>query len=200
MNITKGSVNLVIDLNNKKITLNGNEIKPNILLTAKKNVSIQLIKFIALTLGYKVNMNENEGILVVDNVVDTTAPSVPASYLQSLNQKLKYTLSGRGSSDRFGIVGYKVFRNGVQIATVTNGTSYSDKGLTLGTTYSYTVSAYDAAGNNSTQSVAVVASTFFAIGNGNGLRGDYFDNMDFTNLKMTRIDSENRLQLGNGVT
>lgn len=44
-----------------------------------------------------------------------------------------------------GIVGYNVFRDGVQIATTTGtGTSYVDNGLTPYTTYSYTVSARNA--------------------------------------------------------
>ena len=62
MTITKGSVKLSINFNNKKITLNGREINSNILSTSKTNTSIQLIKFIAETLGYKVNINEKEGI------------------------------------------------------------------------------------------------------------------------------------------
>lgn len=188
MNITKGSVNLVIDLSNKKITLNGNEITPNILSTAKNNASIQLIRFIAIKLGFIVNINEKYRILVVEAIVDKTAPSVPASLSVSPQSTTELHLKWAASSDNLGVLGYKVFRNSIQIATVVNGTFYSDKGLTLGTQYVYTVSAYDVAGNNSAQSAAVVGLTFSAISNGNGLRGDYFDNMDFTDQKLTRID------------
>ena len=55
--------------------------------------------------------------------------------------------------------GYLVFRNGIRIADV-KGTSYSDKGLAPGTTYSYRVAAYDAAGNVSAQSSPDSATTF----------------------------------------
>ena len=47
-----------------------------------------------------------------------------------------------------GIGGYYVYRNGnttTPIATVTTGTSYSDSGLTSGTSYSYQVAAFDKA-------------------------------------------------------
>jgi hypothetical protein len=57
-----------------------------------------------------------------------------------------------------GVTGYRVFRNGTAIATPTT-TSYADTGLAPGTTYSYRVSARDAAGNESGQSVAVSATT-----------------------------------------
>ena len=45
------------------------------------------------------------------------------------------------------MVGYRVFRNGTQVATSPT-TAYQDTGLTPATTYAYAVSAYDAAGND----------------------------------------------------
>jgi len=42
----------------------------------------------------------------------------------------------------------KIYRGGTQIAT-TASTNYADSGLSVSTNYSYTVAAYDAAGNNS---------------------------------------------------
>jgi len=42
---------------------------------------------------------------------------------------------------------------------ISTTTSYSDTGLTAATTYSYTVSAYDAADNNSAQSTTISATT-----------------------------------------
>lgn len=65
------------------------------------------------------------------------------------------------ASGAIGISGFKVYRNGNQIATTPN-TSYSDFGLTPGTSYSYTVADYDINGNISAQSPGVVASTLSA--------------------------------------
>ncbi len=52
-------------------------------------------------------------------------------------------LSG-GDKGGTGVGGYKVFRNGIQVG-VTRSPSFVDSGLTAGTTYAYTVSAYDKA-------------------------------------------------------
>jgi hypothetical protein len=51
-----------------------------------------------------------------------------------------------------------VFRDGVLVATTTT-TSFVNTGLTASTTYSYTVTAFDAAGNESAESSAAGATT-----------------------------------------
>jgi hypothetical protein len=53
-------------------------------------------------------------------------------------------------TDNVGVTGYRVYRDGSELTTTTQ-TSYSDTGLTASTEYTYTVSAYDAAGNVSAQ-------------------------------------------------
>src|SRR5262249_49913630 len=62
------------------------------------------------------------------------------------------------STDNVGVTGYQVFRNGVQVGT-SAANSYSDTGLTASTTYTYAVSAFDAAGNASAQSNTSSATT-----------------------------------------
>ncbi len=68
------------------------------------------------------------------------------------------TLSWTASTDNVGVSGYTIYRGAAQLAT-TALTSYSDTGLSPGTTYSYTVAAYDAAGNVSAQSAPASAVT-----------------------------------------
>jgi chitodextrinase len=51
-----------------------------------------------------------------------------------------------------------VYQNGVELGTAA-GTSYNQTGLSPATTYTYTVSAYDTAGNQSAQSAPVSATT-----------------------------------------
>jgi chitodextrinase len=89
---------------------------------------------------------------------DTTPPSVPAGLSAAAVSSSQINLSWSASTDNVGVTGYKVYKNGTQIATAT-GTSYSDTGLNPSTTYSYSVSAYDAAGNTSPQSGTVSAAT-----------------------------------------
>jgi chitodextrinase len=92
---------------------------------------------------------------------DTTPPSVPANLTATAISSSQVNLSWSASTDNVGVAGYKIFRGGVAIAT-TSATSYSNTGLNPSTNYSYTVSAYDATGNNSAQSTAASATTFAA--------------------------------------
>lgn len=89
---------------------------------------------------------------------DTTAPSTPTSLTATAISKSQVDLSWTASTDTVGVMGYKIYRFGTQIATVPTN-SYSNIGLSTNTAYSYTVSSYDAAGNNSLQSFAVSTTT-----------------------------------------
>ena len=63
------------------------------------------------------------------------------------------------STDNVGVAGYRVFRNGTQVGATTTALSYSDTGLTPSTQYTYTVVAFDAAGNASAPSTGSTATT-----------------------------------------
>ena len=56
------------------------------------------------------------------------------------------SLSWTASTDNVAVTGYNVYRDGAQVGTPT-APSFQDSGLAPATTYSYTVSARDAAGN-----------------------------------------------------
>jgi chitinase len=66
-------------------------------------------------------------------------------------------LAWNAATDNVKVTGYRVFRNGVRIADVTN-TSYKDTAVTTGATYTYTVAALDAAGNVSTPSAGLTVT------------------------------------------
>jgi chitodextrinase len=89
---------------------------------------------------------------------DVIAPSVPANLSVIAVSSSQINLFWAPSTDNVGVAGYFVYLNGAQIATTTS-TSYSNTGLTPSTAYSYTVAAYDAAGNVSAQSAAASATT-----------------------------------------
>ena len=90
---------------------------------------------------------------------DTTPPSVPTNLAASGITSTSVTISWSASTDNVGVVGYRIYRNGTQVAATTPGTSYQDTNLTANTTYAYTVSAYDQAGNSSAQSISLYATT-----------------------------------------
>ncbi|MHB8710434.1 MAG: fibronectin type III domain-containing protein [Minisyncoccota bacterium] len=89
---------------------------------------------------------------------DTTAPTIPTGLTATVVSSSQINLSWSASTDNIGVTGYKIYRNGTQVATVAS-LSYANTGLTASTLYSYTVAAYDAAGNVSTQSGSVSATT-----------------------------------------
>ena len=89
---------------------------------------------------------------------DTTAPSVPTGLGANGVSTTQVNLGWTASTDNVGVTGYRVIRDGTPVATPTT-TTYQDTNLTPGTTYSYKVSAFDAAGNESAQSASAAATT-----------------------------------------
>src|SRR5271157_5667725 len=89
---------------------------------------------------------------------DTTPPTIPTNLTATAVSSSQINLSWTASTDNVGVTGYKIFRGGVQVGTSATA-SYSDTGLTASTAYSYYVSAYDAAGNNSGNSNTASATT-----------------------------------------
>src|SRR5437879_6398954 len=89
---------------------------------------------------------------------DTTPPSVPTGLRATAVSSSQINLSWAASSDNVGVSGYRVFRDGAQIAT-TSATSFTNQGLAPSTMYSYAVAAFDAAGNLSARSSPASATT-----------------------------------------
>jgi chitodextrinase len=89
---------------------------------------------------------------------DTTSPTVPTGLTAAALSTSEIALSWNASTDNIGVVGYKIFRNGTQISTTT-ATAFTSSGLAAGTGYSFTVAAYDAAGNSSGLATSVLQST-----------------------------------------
>src|SRR5881396_3110320 len=107
-----------------------------------------------------VRWNSNPVSVTVSNgpPPDTTPPLVPTGLTASAVSSSQINLSWAASSDNVGVSGYRVYRNGTQIAT-TSATSFINQGLSPSTTYSYTVAAFDAAGNLSARSSPASATT-----------------------------------------
>jgi chitodextrinase len=89
---------------------------------------------------------------------DTQPPSAPTALNATATSPGSVALSWGASIDNVAVSGYRVFRNGTQIATV-SGTSYVDDQATPATSYTYTVAAYDAGGNQSALSGSVTLTT-----------------------------------------
>ena len=91
---------------------------------------------------------------------DTQAPTVPTNLTAVVVSSCQINLNWTASADDVGVVSYKIYRDGgaTPIATPT-GTTYNNTGLISSTTYSYAISACDAAGNCSAQSITASTTT-----------------------------------------
>lgn len=97
---------------------------------------------------------------------DTTAPAAPSGLTATTASPTQINLAWTASTDNVGVSGYQIQRcqgapcsNFAQIGTTTTATTFSDTGLTASTSYSYRVSAKDAAGNVSAFSNTSSATT-----------------------------------------
>jgi chitodextrinase len=92
---------------------------------------------------------------------NTQPPSTPTGLAATSDTSSSVGLSWNASTGGSGgVAGYTVYRNGTSIGT-TNGstTTYTDSTVQPSTTYSYTVDAFDAAGDHSAQSTALPVTT-----------------------------------------
>lgn len=72
--------------------------------------------------------------------------------MKAASTKSSFSFKWNAATDNVGVVRYKIYRYG-NVVSVANSVSaaYTDSGLSAGTSYTYTVSAMDAAGNESPQ-------------------------------------------------
>jgi len=105
--------------------------------------------------------------LTVTGTADTTAPSTPAGLLAATVSSSQIDLSWVASTDNIAVTGYRVYRDNTFVTTV-SGVTHSDTGLSAATSYAYTVSAIDAALNESARSATSSATTFTAPATNNG--------------------------------
>lgn len=84
---------------------------------------------------------------------DTQAPTAPGKPTASLVCQTTMTLSWTASTDNVGVTGYEIFDDGVLEVDAGNVLTYNLTGLTQGSTSTWTIKAYDAAGNRSAASV-----------------------------------------------
>jgi fibronectin type 3 domain-containing protein len=92
-------------------------------------------------------------ISVTTSTADTTPPTVPAGLTAAVVGSTKVNLAWNASTDNVGVTGYTVYRNGAALTTVgASVLTYSDSAVTQATNYTYSIDAFDAAGNHSAQS------------------------------------------------
>ena len=116
------------------------------------------------TLLTKINKTESNPTpdpvttVIIAPSVDSDAPSTPQNFTTTAVSSTQVTLSWETSTDNIDVTGYKIYRDNVEIAVITDD-FYVDTQLSPDTAYAYTVSAYDQAANHSTQSSELTVQT-----------------------------------------
>jgi len=89
---------------------------------------------------------------------DIMPPSVPTALSTTYISDNQINLAWNASVDNIGVSKYRIYRNGVGTSYST-ATSYADKNLQPGVAYTYSVTAIDLSGIESSQSYSVTANT-----------------------------------------
>jgi chitodextrinase len=89
---------------------------------------------------------------------DTQAPTAPAGVQATSRTTTSIALSWSASSDNTGVVGYGLYQAGTLVGTSATTTGIFSN-LTCNTNYTLAVDAYDAAGNRSSKTTVMVATT-----------------------------------------
>ena len=91
---------------------------------------------------------------------DTVAPQAPAPPALVAVSQTASSLSWTATTDNIGVAAYNIYRNGALVGTVNTPLTFPDLSLSPSTTYSYTLAAFDAAGNLSPQSAPLSVTTY----------------------------------------
>lgn len=123
----------------------------------KNLLSAGLLFLLSVTTTFAQSATEDFHIRVYGGT-DTEAPTAPTLLTVDPVAPTQIDISWSTSTDNFVVSGYTVMRGSTTIATTTQ-LSYSDTGLTELTTYTYSVRAFDEAGNYSSSSNGIAATT-----------------------------------------
>ncbi|MGP3963859.1 DUF4434 domain-containing protein [Nonomuraea sp. 3N208] len=92
--------------------------------------------------------------------VESTPPTTPSGVTATATDPLTVKLSWTAATDAVGVAGYRITRNGTLVKTLYGtATTFTDAGLDPSAAYTYTLKAFDAAGNQSGASTSVSATT-----------------------------------------
>lgn len=132
------------------------------LATAITNVQTAAPAALTMAIVAEVKQSVDTAVATVPTTnpaeMDTTAPTAPTALVSPSASGSAVALSWTASTDAKGVVRYELFRDGVKIGQST-ATTFTDATVAISKTYSYTVKAFDAAGNLSAASAALSVTT-----------------------------------------
>ncbi|MES2216238.1 MAG: peptidoglycan-binding protein, partial [Patescibacteria group bacterium] len=91
-------------------------------------------------------------------ISDSQAPTVPDNFRATVVSGSTVSFAWTASTDNYAVSGYRLYRNN-SLVNSTTGTTITDSGLSALTSYTYTLSAYDASSNESARTSDVSTTT-----------------------------------------
>jgi chitodextrinase len=171
-------------------------------VSSKTSVSVSPSR----TTIYKVTATNSTGtatavatVTVNSAATDVQPPTTPTLVSGVAISATEVDLSWTASADNVGVAGYEIVRNGSVLRSVLGSAlSYADTSVTANTSYTYSIKAYDAAGNYSSASNARAVTTPLSSGSTscpgpatNGFSGCYFNNINLIgNAVFNRVDNQ----------
>ncbi len=156
----------IFDCIDYKFQTTATQIKQDVYLANNTNTSDT--EFFYGPTMYEVNGQEPSIQDIINAQPDSQKPSKPILSSASKTDTA-VDLSWTAATDNIGVTGYQVYKGGVLEATLGNVLNYQVTGLTASTPYSFTVTALDAAGNESINSNTISVTTNTSSGEGTGL-------------------------------
>jgi hypothetical protein len=207
-NITKAtivslsSVTHGFNLSQRFNNLSFSQVSGGLNVTVPTNVNLCLPGYYMLFL---INGNGVPSVARMIRVTGVAGPSVPTNLTATPGGINRINLAWTDNSTNES--GFKIERclgsgcmNFSQIAQVgSNVTSYGDSNVSSNTTYTYRVRSYSGSTNSGYSNEASATTLPLpGIGDGTGLKGDYFNNTNFTSLAATRTDATINFNWGSG--
>ena len=100
----------------------------------------------------------NADLALPVTIANADIPTTPDNMRVTARSKTSLTLEWNASTDDVGVTGYRVFRNGVEIGTVT-GTAHEFAGLTCSTSHELEVEALDGSDNVSPRALEAASTS-----------------------------------------
>lgn len=110
------------------------------------------------TIGRGINVIRNGLVTKGSSPCDSTAPSLPTNVVLGTLVGSNVTLNWTASTDNVAVKGYRIYRDSVLLGTSATA-SYTDTTVGTASSYTYTIKAYDTAGNASGSSLPVTLTT-----------------------------------------
>jgi|GEM_PF-1741762 len=168
--------------NQGAVSLTWNAVKNTVKYQVRRNWGAEIVSLAATNTEYIDNAGggylylveavDSDGtVLAAEGVMtDQEKPTVPTGLSAIPISGTQIDLKWGLSTDNLVLGGYRIYRNG-ELVNHNATLAYSDTNLTPNTLYTYTVTAYDAAGNESAPSESVAVTTPGSGGGGSDAGG-----------------------------